>query len=40
MAGITRILAAEIRRQFFFVITTAASARCLFQDFQQSCYSQ
>ena len=40
MAGITRILAAKIRRQFFFVITTAASARCLVQNFQLICYSQ
>ena len=40
MAGITRILAAKIRRQFFFVITTAVSARCLVQNFQLICYSQ
>ena len=37
---ITRILAANIRRQFFFVITTAASTRCLVQNFQLICYSQ
>ena len=40
MAEITRILTAKIRRQFFFVITTTASARCLVQNFQQICYSQ
>ena len=40
MAEITRILAANIRRQFFFVIATAASTRCLVQNFQLICYSQ
>ena len=40
MAEITRILAANIRRQFFFVITTAAGSRCLVQNFQLLCYSQ
>ena len=40
MAEITRILAANIPRQFFFVITTAASTRCLVQNFQLICYSQ
>ena len=40
MAEITRILAANIRRQFFFVITTGASIRCLVQNFQLICYSQ
>ena len=40
MAEITRILAANIPSQFFFVITTAASARCLVQNFQLICYSQ
>ena len=40
MAEITRILAANLRRQFFFVMTTAASTRCLVQDFQLICYSQ
>ena len=40
MAEITLILAANIRRQFFFVITTAASTRCLVQNFQLICYSQ
>ena len=40
MAEITRILAANIRRQFFFVIVTAASTRCLVQNFQLICYSQ
>ena len=34
MAKITRILAANIRRQFFFVITTTVSTRCLVQNFQ------
>ena len=40
MAKITRILAANIPRQFFFVITTTASTRCLVQNFQLICYSQ
>ena len=40
MAEITRILAAHIRRQFFFVITTTASTRCFVQNFQLICYSQ
>ena len=40
MAEITRILSANIRRQFFFVIITAASTRCLVQNFQLICYSQ
>ena len=40
MAKITRILAANIRRQFFFFINTAASTRCLVQNFQLICYSQ
>ena len=40
MADTTRILAANIRRQFFFVITTAASTRCLVQNFLLICYSQ
>ena len=40
MAKITRILAANIRRQFFFVITNTASTRCLVQNFQLICYSQ
>ena len=40
MAEITRTLAANIRRQFFFVITIAASTRCLVQNFQLICYSQ
>ena len=30
----------NIRRQFFFVITTTASSRCLVQNFQLICYSQ
>ena len=40
MAEITRILAANIPRQFFFVMATAASTRCLVQIFQLICYSQ
>ena len=40
MAEITRILAANIRRQCFFVIATATSTRCLVQNFQLICYSQ
>ena len=40
MAEITRILAANICRQVFFVINTVASTRCLVQNFQLICYSQ
>ena len=40
MAEITRILTANIRRQFSFVITTAVITRCLVQHFQLICYSQ
>ena len=40
MAKITRILAANICRQLFFVINTAASSRCLVENFQLICYSQ
>ena len=40
MAEITRILAANVRIQFFFVITTTASSLCLVQKFQLICYSQ
>ena len=40
MAEITRTLAANVSKQFFFVITTAASTRCLDQNFQLICYSQ
>ena len=40
MAEITRILAANTRGQFFFVISTTASTRCLVQNFQLICYSQ
>ena len=40
MAEITRILAVNIREQFFFVITTTAITRCLAQNFQPICYSQ
>ena len=40
MAEITRILAANICKQFFFVITTTASTRFLVENFQLSCYSQ
>ena len=34
MAEITRILAANISRQFFFVITTTESTNCLIENFQ------
>ena len=40
MAKITRMLAANIRKQLFFVITTTASTRCLVQNFKLICYSQ
>ena len=40
MAKITRKLAANICRQFFFVINTAASSRCLVENFQLICHSQ
>ena len=40
MAEITRILAENIRGQFFFVIATAASTRRLTQNFQLICCSQ
>ena len=40
MAEITRILAANICRQFFFVIITTASTHCLVQNFQVIFYSQ
>ena len=40
MAEITRTLAANIRRQFLFVVTTTASTRYLVQNFQLTCYSQ
>ena len=40
MAEITRMLAANICRQFFFVITTVASTRCLVENFELICYSQ
>ena len=40
MAEITRILAANIRRKFSFVITTTASTRCLVENVQLICYSQ
>ena len=40
MEKITRILAANIYRQFFFVITAAASTRYLVENFQLICYSQ
>ena len=39
MAEITRILAANTRTQFFFVITTTTSTSCLVQNFQLICYS-
>ena len=35
-----RILAVNIREQFFFVIITTASTRCFVQNFQLICYSQ
>ena len=40
IAKITRILAVNICRQFFFVIITAASTRFLVENFQLICYSQ
>ena len=40
MAKITGILAANICRQFFFVINIAASTRCLVEKIQLICYSQ
>ena len=40
MAKITRILADNICRQFFFVINTAESTRRLVGNFQLICYSQ
>ena len=40
MAKITRILAANICGQFFFVVNTAGSTRCLVEIFQLICYSQ
>ena len=40
MAEITRTLAANIRRQFFFVVTTTAITHCFVQNFQLICYSQ
>ena len=40
MAEITRLLAANICRQLFLVITTTASTRCLVENFQLICYSQ
>ena len=40
MAEVTRILAVNIRRQSFFVITTTASTRCLVENFQLICFSQ
>ena len=40
MAEITRILARNIPRQFFFVFSTTASTSCLVQNFPLICYSQ
>ena len=40
MTEITRITAANICRQVFFVITTTTSTRCLVQNFEPICYSQ
>ena len=34
MAEITRMLVANIRRQFFFAFATTASTRCLVQNFE------
>ena len=38
MAEITRKLPVNSRGQFFFAIATTASTRCLFENFQLSCY--
>ena len=40
MEEITHILAGNICRQFFFVITTTTSTRCLVENSQLLCYSQ
>ena len=40
MAEITHILTVNIPGQFFFVITTRPSTRCLVQNVQLICYSQ
>ena len=40
MAEVTRKLAENIRRRSFFAIITAASNRCLVENFQLICYSQ
>ena len=40
MAKIICILAANICREFFFVVNTAASTRFLVENFQLICYSQ
>ena len=40
MAKIPRIRAANICRQFSFVINTAASTRCLVENFQLICYER
>ena len=40
MAEITCMLAANIRRQFFFVIATTANTRYLAQNFELICYLQ
>ena len=40
MAEITRILAVNICRQFFFVTTSTASTCCMVENFQLICYSQ
>ena len=40
MTEITRILAVNVRRQFFFVITTTTSTHCLVQNFQLICHMQ
>ena len=40
MSEITRIFAANICGQFFFVIATTVSTHCLAENFQLICYSQ
>ena len=37
IAEITHTLAVNTRRQFFFVVITTASTRCLFENFQLIC---
>ena len=40
MAEFTRIVSANIRRQFSFVIATAAITRCLVENFRLICFLQ